>query len=125
MSSKFEKREKYILEGCRPTNAVEEVTVAVPVAVGAFADIGEISLKCCDPVIKWTCDDPPGRPGAISRFTVSQRLRVDIPMEFGVEAEVGEGCVKFDHDQDCDKDHDKDCDKNHDKDHDKDCNKRR
>ena len=97
MSNGYEKRAKYIMDDGCPTNVFEEVNVAVPVTVGAKADIGDVKLKCMGTCIfERTSDDPPGHPGAKSKFTVSQKLRVDIPIMFNVDAEIGEGHVDFD-----------------------------
>ena len=97
MVNGYEKRQKFILEHGCPANAWEEATVTVPVEVCAFVDVDDAKLKCMGPpVITKNCDHTPGRPCAVSKFTVSQKLRVDIPMLFGMEADVGEGHIDFD-----------------------------
>ena len=105
MSNKFEKHEKYILEGGCPAKASEEVRVTVPVTVRAFADCDKVELHCIGgAVITKNCDDTPGRPDKVSKFTVSQKMRVEIPIVFGAECDVGEGHVDFDlDDNDCPK----------------------
>jgi len=96
MDNRYEKIEKYTLEGGCPTNAFEEAIVTVPVVVHACADVGHVELKCMGPaVITRNSDDAPGKPHAVSKFTVKQRLRVDIPIVFGAKADVGEGYVDF------------------------------
>jgi len=47
------------------------------------------------PYVTKNCHETPGRPGAISKFTVIQKLRVEIPMEYRAEAEVGEAYVDY------------------------------
>jgi len=94
MSSIYE-RQGFLEGGC-PTNASEEVTVTVPVTVHAYANCGDIAVNCMgSSVITRNSDSTPGDPGAVSVFTVSQRLRVDIPIGFGADADVGDGHVYF------------------------------
>jgi len=96
MDKKYEKIDKYTLDGGCPANAFEEVTVTVPVTVRAFADVGHVDLKCMGPaMITRNCDDLPGTPYAVSKFTIRQKLRVEIPVVFGAEADVGEGHIDF------------------------------
>jgi len=86
--------------GC-PAHAFEEAIVTVPITVNAKSEVGEVELCCMGPcVIKRNSTDTPGCPGAVSRFTVCQKLRVDIPLEFSIDADVGEGHVDFDFDKD-------------------------
>jgi len=85
------------MEHSCPAKVFEEAKVTVPCEVRAFAEVGHVELKCKgEPVVTRNSVCTPGRPGAVSRFTVSQRLRVDIPLVFSAEAEVGEGHVDFD-----------------------------
>ena len=96
MDSRYAKIEKHILENGCPSNAFEEVNVTVPITVRAYADIGNVDLKCMgSAVITRNCDDPPGVPHAVSKFTVRQKMRVDIPIVFGAETDVGEGYIEF------------------------------
>ena len=107
MINGYEKRENYTIENGCPSVTHEEATVTVPVCVDAYAKYGNISLDCMGPpVITRNSSETPGRPGAISRFTVKQRMRMDIPIIFGMKCEVGEGHVLFDL---CDKDDNDDC----------------
>ena len=85
-------------DGC-PALAHEEALVTVPVKVCAFVDVGDSKLECMGPpVITKNSDKTPGKPCAVSKFTISQKLRVDIPVIFAAEAEIGEGHVDFDQD---------------------------
>ena len=88
--------EKYIVEGACPANAFEEAKITVPVTVRAYAEVGEVKVKCKGPaIIKRNSDCTPGKPGAVSKFTITQRVRVDIPMLFCCEAKVGKEHVEF------------------------------
>ena len=97
MNNKYEKHEKYVLEGGCPASASEDVNVTVPVTVRAYANCGNVELHCMGgAVVTRNSNDTPGRPDMISKFTVSQKMRVEIPMMFGCECDVGEGYVDFD-----------------------------
>lgn len=118
MAHNFEKRQRHIMDmGC-PARAFEEAEVTVPILVRADADVREVELKCMgEPRLVCDTDVTPGRPGAVSRFTVSQRLRVDIPIVFKAETEIGEGHVRYKncgkmedcHDEDVERDDDCGC----------------
>ena len=98
-------KNKYILSGGCSSGAFEEVTVSVPVAVRAHAKVGDVDIKCMGPAcVVRDCDEPCGRPDAISRFVIRQQLRVDIPVDFHAEADVGEGHVCFASDKHCNED---------------------
>ena len=91
-----EKVERFVLMGGCPANVKEEAKVTVPVAVRAFAEVKDVELKCQgEPVVTCNSQETPGCPGAVSRFTVSQRMRVTIPIVFRAETEGGEGHVVF------------------------------
>jgi len=96
MANGCERFEKFCFEGGCPVKVHEEAIVTVPCAVRARSEVGEVIIKCTgEPTIIRNSCKTPGRPDAVSRFTVSQRLRVDIPIFFSAEADVGEGHVLF------------------------------
>ena len=96
MNQRFEKHEKFRMENGCPAKACEEVTVTVPITVSACSEVGDVTLQCMGhAVITRNDDDPPGCPCAVSKFTISQKMRVDIPIIFFAEADVGEGHVDF------------------------------
>ena len=100
MSNRHEKHERFLMcNGC-PAHAFEEAIVTVPITVSARSEVGEVEFSCIGPcVIRRNSTVTPGCPGAVSRFTVSQKLRVDIPLAFSIDADVGEGHVDFDFDK--------------------------
>jgi len=115
MSNSYEKYDKYTMESGCPAWTYEEAEVTVPVVFYAGADVGKVEMKCMgEPCVKCNAD-PHGKPGALSRFTISQRLRVEIPVVFSAEADIGEACVKYERcgkkhgDHDCEADDDSDC----------------
>lgn len=94
MPNRYERQE--FLDGGCPTNAFEEMNVTLPVTVHAYANVGNVLLSCMGPsVVTRNSDDTPGYHGATSKFTISQRLRVDIPVVFGADADIGEEHVYF------------------------------
>ena len=96
MENRCEKHEKFRLDGGCPSNTCEEAAVTLPVEVRAFADVGDVELMCLGPVVvRRNSSDTPGRPCAVSKFTISQRMRVIIPVTFNAEADIGESHVEF------------------------------
>ena len=82
-----------------PSVGYQDVVVCVPVEIKPFAEIGKIKTEClgksvtsheeCKGSIKNTC-----------RFSISQKIRVEVPVEFGAKTEIGEAhidceCPKF------------------------------
>ena len=90
-----ENYKKYVMDGECPVHASEEVDVTVPVSVRAHSEIGRVSLCCLGSCITKDCDEISGSCG-VSKFTLKQRLRVEIPLKCDVEAYVGEGHIHFD-----------------------------
>jgi len=88
--------ERHIMDGDCPVTAVQELEVTVPATVRAHAEIGRVNLRCVGAgIVVGNSDEVRGRPNAVSRFTIRQRLRVDIPVKFEAEAYVGEGHVDY------------------------------
>ena len=125
MASGFEKFDKFVLDECCPAKAFEEVDVTVPVEVRAFSKVRDVELKCMGPAtVKKCCEETPGCPGAVSKFTICQKMRVEVPVEFTAECSVGQGHVCFDHHVDargfdhcgceCEHEHDCECEHKHD-----------
>ena len=93
----YEKFERHVGGGC-PTRAFEEAEITVPVIVRAHAEVHNVEIKCMgEPHIKCHSSVTPGRVGAESRFTVSERIRIEIPIDFHAETDIGQGHVKYKH----------------------------
>lgn len=91
--------------GCEAVG-YQDVNVCIPVTIKTFGEAGNAKTQCLGKaVISSGCDKCPGKPGGVCKFTISQKLRVEVPVVFGARAEVGEASV----DCDCDK-VDYDCD---------------
>lgn len=81
----------------------QEEKVSVPVKVNPYASTGKPKTTCCgEPVITPgnKCTD---NCGACS-FTITQTLRIEIPVKFGATIEIGKACVQ------CGKASEKECD---------------
>ena len=64
-------------------NAQQMVEVCLPVQVRPFARVGQISTRCCGPAIIRPGILCPGPIIENCNFTVSQRICVEVPVEFG------------------------------------------
>lgn len=77
-----------------PTVAYQTSSVCVPVTVTPFAKTGETITKCCgSPVVvpgRNTCG---GTKNGQCVFTITQGICVEIPVEFGAVAAVGDTYV--------------------------------
>ena len=104
MDNRFQEHDRFMFKGGCPCKTSEEVSVTVPVSVSAHADRGNVELRCMGPsVITRDCDRDPC--SATHRFCITQRMRVDIPIKFEAQADIGKECVKF---ASCEKDDDDD-----------------
>lgn len=85
--------------GCS-TVGYQDVTVSVPVTIKPFGEAGNAKTQCLGKaVISSGSHKFSGKPGEECKFTISQKLRVEVPVIFGARAEVGEatvdcGCVE-------------------------------
>ena len=77
-----------------PTVAYQLSSVCVPVTVTPFAKAGTTITKCCTrPTVtagKYTCN---GVKNGQCVFTISQDICVEVPVEFGAVAAVGDTYV--------------------------------
>lgn len=77
-----------------PTVAYQLSSVCVPVTVTPYAKAGSTVTKCCaKPVVaagKYICD---GVKNGQCVFTISQDICVEVPVEFGAVASVGDAYV--------------------------------
>ena len=90
--------------GC-PTMGYQDVNVCVPVTIKAFGEVGNATTKCLgNALITSGCNPCVSGPGNICKFTVSQKLRIEVPIIFGARAEADEAIIDCDCDCDCDSD---------------------
>ncbi len=87
--------EKQLLEVTTcPTVTSYEATACVPVVICPFANPGTITVECAgEPVIQNCCDQCYGTANGCCEFTISQSMRVDVPVIFGANVQIGETYV--------------------------------
>lgn len=100
MSEELDKKIEEELErercktGCSATG-FQDVKVCIPVTIKPFGEVGNAKTECLGkPVVTPGCDGCPGKPGGVCKFTISQKLRVEVPVIFGARAEAGEASVE-------------------------------
>ena len=71
------------------TRAYQEAKVCVPVTVTPFANIGEITTECCGKATISRENNCRGKENKSCKFTISQKIKVEIPVEFGASTNVG------------------------------------
>ena len=80
-----------------PVIGSQSATACLPVAISPYAVAGPAKIKCCgEPEIIANCNHCRGRKNGICEFIISQKMRVDIPVEFGASVNVGDTYVNFD-----------------------------
>lgn len=73
----------------------QDVDVCIPVTIRPFGEAGNAKTQCLGrPVVSAGCDLCQGKKDGVCKFTISQRLRVEVPVIFGARAEVGEAAVE-------------------------------
>jgi hypothetical protein len=97
MPGSYEKPCKHEHEVC-PALGFQDVEVCVPVEIKPFAKIGKICTECIGkPVIDRSGKHCEGRPREVCKFTISQKIRVEVPVIFGAKTEVGEAEIECKH----------------------------
>ena len=77
-----------------PAIGLRKVEVCVPVSVKPFAKVGEIRTKCCgEAVITPGTHICEGKPEGTCDFTITQKICIEVPVDFGAEAEAGEAHI--------------------------------
>jgi hypothetical protein len=72
----------------------QDVNVCIPVTIKPFGEVGNAKTHCLgNAVVSGGCTQCPGQTGGVCKFTISQKLRVEVPVVFGARAEVGEVLV--------------------------------
>jgi hypothetical protein len=72
----------------------QEVNVSIPITIKPFGEAGNAKTQCLGkPVITSGISEFQGKPGGVCKFTISQKLRVEVPVIFGARAEVGDAAV--------------------------------
>ena len=72
------------------TKAIQTATICVPVTIAPFAKVGTIVTECCGrPEISQKHCGCKGVENGNCKFTISQKIKVEIPVEFGANTTVG------------------------------------
>lgn len=80
-----------------PAIGYQKTEVCVPVTVTPFAKTGRTKTKCCGtPVVTPRTDRCEGIAGGSCKFTIRQSICVEVPVEFGATASVGEPSISCD-----------------------------
>lgn len=82
--------EKYCSDKNCKVKTQQEAIVCVPVTVTPYANVGEIVSECCGaPIISYKGNSCKGIENGSCSFTISQKIRVQIPVDFGADTTVG------------------------------------
>lgn len=80
---------RYDEERC-DTKALQTATICVPVTIAPFAKVGTIVTECCGkPEVSQRHTKCKGIENGSCKFTISQKIKVEIPVEFGANTTVG------------------------------------
>lgn len=72
----------------------QDVKVCIPVTIKPFGEAGNVKTKCVgEAVVEKGCAKCEGKPGEECKFTITQKLRIDVPVIFGARAEIGDAAV--------------------------------
>ncbi len=97
MSCPYEKPYKPEHEVC-PSLGFQDVVVGVPVEIKPFAQIGKVKTECVGkPIIKRGSTMCEGKSKETCKFTISQKVRVEVPVMFGAKTEIGEARIDCKH----------------------------
>ncbi len=99
MSNEFD--QEVFKKDCEDKNDVgccavgyQEVNVSIPITIKPFGEAGNAKTQCMGgPIITAGISDYQGKSGEECKFTISQKLRVEVPVIFGARAEVGDAAV--------------------------------
>lgn len=95
MNNELENAKKHMVDqvSC-PAVGYQDVDVCIPVSVKAFGEVGNIKTQCIGKaVVAPGCDHCPGKSDGVCKFTITQKLRVEVPVAFGARVKTGEAAV--------------------------------
>lgn len=73
----------------------QKATVCLPVTVCPYAVAGPADVRCCGEItVIPDCDRCKGTVNGTCEFTISQKIKVDVPVEFGATVKVGDTYVE-------------------------------
>lgn len=85
---------QYLGDNACPTVSSHETTACMPVCISPFAEPGQVVVECTGaPVITNGYNTCGGTANGCCEFTISQSMRIDIPVSFGANVQIGETYV--------------------------------
>ena len=86
--------------GCTES-CYRDINVSVPITIKPFGEVGNAKTECVGNAVVVEKYEPCDRKyDDFCKFTITQKLRVEVPVIFGARAEAGDACVDCD-DKDC------------------------
>lgn len=80
-----------------PAVGSQSVVACLPVTVCPYAVTGPAVVQCCgEPIVNQCCGHCRGKVNGTCEFTISQKIRVEIPVEFGASVNIGDTFVDCD-----------------------------
>lgn len=82
-------------------------TVCLPVSINPYAVTGPATIQCYgNMVISPSCNCCRGKASESCDFTITQTIKIDIPVEFGATVKIGDSyvecdCTSYTMDDDC------------------------
>lgn len=80
-----------------PAVGTQFANVCVPVTVKPFAIPGPVTVDCFGEPVIASEECCRGKVGQVCHFTISQKIKIEIPVDFGAAVKVGETFVDCDH----------------------------
>lgn len=78
-----------------PAVGSQSAAVCLPVTICPYATTGPATVHCCGkPTVDKCCERCKGKPCGSCEFTITQVIRVDVPVEFGATVKTGETFVE-------------------------------
>lgn len=106
MSEKYEPEKVPQKPQTCPAVGSQTAKVCLPVSISPFAVAGPAKIQCCgEAVVVHCCDHCHGKVNGTCDFTISQKIRVEVPVEFGATVCIGDTHVECE----CDKEDEHDC----------------
>lgn len=88
-----------------PACGSQDVMVSVPIEIKPFAKVEKVKTECLGEAVITEgnachgCEHFGKRHAC--KFTISQKMRVEVPVIFGARTEIGEACVNCDCPKEC------------------------
>ena len=77
-----------------PALGFQEAKVSVPVEIKPFAEVGRVKFECVGkPVIHRGTKECKGKERETCKFTISQKIRVEVPVAFSAKTEIGPAMI--------------------------------